>query len=71
MTRFRRAVMQSAYYFSNCNGGNALGQYGACGLRHRRAMVPLVFHRGDINMGDFKTARTLATSLLIAGVHFA
>lgn len=65
---FRRAVMQSAYYFANCNGGNALGQYGACGLRHRRAIVPPVFHRSDIDMGDFKTARTLATSLLIAGL---
>ena len=60
--------MQSAYYFANCNGGNALGQYGACGLRHRRAIVPPVFHRGDIDIGDFKTARTLATSLLIAGL---
>ena len=60
--------MQSAYYFANCNVGNALGQYGACGLRHRRAIVPLVFQCGDIDMGDFKTARTLATSLLIAGL---
>ena len=60
--------MQSAYYFANCNGGNALGQYGACGLRHLRAIVPRVFHSGGIDMGDFKTARTLATSLLIAGL---
>ena len=45
--------MQSAYYFANCNGGNALGQYGACGLRHLRAILPPVFHSGGIDMGDF------------------